>query len=78
MPDNEELLRNLDALDLERMTVADIRAVNNPVLRRVLLSALTDLTSKLEHTSHGSHTSHAKDVILDIPFENPVVQPGDG
>lgn len=76
MPENDDLLRALDGMDLENMTVAQVRAVNNPVLRRVLLNSLSDLTAAVQHVSHGQHTSHAKSEALDLPFDNPVVQPG--
>lgn len=75
MPDNEELLRTLGQLDLDNMTIGQIRAVDNPVLRRALLNAVNQVTPPaLEHTSHGMHTSHAKASALDIPFGDPIAQ----
>jgi hypothetical protein len=65
---SDDILKALDKFDLEQMTVAEIREVRNPVLRRVLLSAISTITAALEHTSHGMHTSHAKSEALDIPF----------
>jgi hypothetical protein len=74
-PRDKDAIQSLDEIDLEKLTIAEIRALKNPVLRRVLFEAISVITAKPEHTSHGSHTSHLKDLPSDIRFGEAVVSP---
>ena len=75
--DREEVLRLLDKIDLENLTVGDIRNVANPALRLVLAELISEaIGSKPEHTSHGKHTDHLKNSIFDRPIiDRPIVNP---
>ncbi len=80
MPDNrsEDVLESLERIDVERLTLGDIRKISNPALRIVLAELVSEAVGvKPEHTSHGMHTNHLKSEILERPLaELPVVNPG--
>jgi hypothetical protein len=67
-----DLIELLDKLDLETMTIAEVREIRNPVLRRVLFDAILKIAAGPQHTSHGSHTSHLKSQELEIQFGTPI------
>ena len=60
---NEEL-KALSNLDFEKLTLADIKKIDNPHIRTALMSAIAQHIKPKSpvHTSHGSHTSHLQDL----------------
>lgn len=78
MSPQSENLQRLDQLDLESISIADIRKLSNQVLRNVLLEAVAVTAATAvakDHTSHGMHTpghgmftSHAKSELLERVF----------
>ncbi len=73
---NDEI-RKLEELDLSKISLADLKSLKSPVMRRALLQMIgaVDVTTiQKEHTSHGSHTSHMKSEVLPVDFNvNPIV-----
>jgi len=59
----------IESVDLQNMSIDDVRRVNNPVLREALLAAKEKLQVELSssHTSHGTHTNHLKS-MTDSPL----------
>ena len=83
MEKDPEGLRRLDQIDLESISISDIKKLSNQVLRNVLLEAVAvtaATTVAKEHTSHGMHTpghgmftSHAKSELLERIFGKTVI-----
>ena len=49
----------LDDIDLSRMTLEDIRKIDNPVIRMAIIGMIAGpVRDQPQHTSHGMHTSH--------------------
>lgn len=74
MPDRklQEALKQLDAVDLAKMKVDDLKAVKNPVLAKVLRDFLTTQDTASHHNSHLVHISHystmarPEDLVIDV------------
>jgi isocitrate dehydrogenase kinase/phosphatase len=61
MPDQKKVqdaLRQLDAIDLDKLKVEDIKSVKNPVLAKVLSDFLASKLAESHHNSHFVHISH--------------------
>jgi hypothetical protein len=59
----------LDELDLNNLTLNEIRGLRNDVLRRVLLDALNLSLAPPEHHSHATHSNHYQSVALENPLD---------
>ena len=76
---SEQTIELLQKIDLDKLTLGDIRKITSPALRKVLIDLVrvTGETFKPEHTSHGSHTDHLKGQIFDRPIiDNPFKSQG--
>jgi hypothetical protein len=73
--DREEVMALLERIDLDKLTIGEVRRVSNPALQLVLAELIREaIRVKPEHTSHGSHTDHLKDTIIDRPIiDRPIV-----
>ncbi len=58
--DNESA--TLDAIDLETMTLDDVKKMKNPVLREAIHGILERRISPAAHHNHVSHTDHGKEI----------------
>lgn len=65
MPDKklQDALKQLDAVDLAKMKVDDLKAVKNPVLAQVLRDFLISKDTASHHNSHFVHISHYSTMI---------------
>lgn len=59
----------LDALDITKITLTDVFALKNDVLRRVLLDAISMTATPPEHHSHATHSNHYQSIAVDAPID---------
>ena len=57
----ERYVRDIVDVDLQNVSISELRQINNPVLRDALLAAKEQLTQELNssYISHSQHTSHS-------------------
>lgn len=55
----------LDLIDLDTMTLEDVKKMNNPVLREAIDGILERRISPVAHHNHVSHTDHEKEMKQD-------------
>lgn len=57
-----ESLKALERIDLENLTISDIKSIENPVLRDALNNILQrKIDLARSHQNHGSHSDHSTD-----------------
>lgn len=59
-------VQRLDQLDITQLTLSDVQALKNDVLRRALLDAMTELASTPTHHSHATHSNHYQSVATPV------------
>jgi len=70
-------LKELERIDLAKMTVADLARLRSPALRDALLEAVRRVNvAAYGHQNHGSHTNHGTESsqFLEIEFSRKVAE----
>jgi hypothetical protein len=67
----DESSKKIELIDVNSMTIDDIKKIKNPALIQALLEVvrLKDVLAKPEHTSHGMHTNYLKEATQFVNFE---------
>lgn len=67
----DESPKKIELIDVNSMTIDDIKKISNPALMQALLEVvrLKDVLAKPEHSNHGMHTNYLKEATQFVNFE---------
>jgi hypothetical protein len=57
-----------------RLTVGDVMALKNTVMRRALIEVIIGIAKPNEHYSHGAHSNHYKTIAIRPTLQDSVAE----